>query len=383
VEKTLNNIVTELPKLSATETALEKAKEEIRGIESEIAAKEKSIREESISVGEVTGKPSMMLRDARKLVNLYDLKMKQLVDSGYTPGSLEVLKRKVDESITAKEMLIEVKEKIAACKKSDESLTSECSALTEESKKLEEEVKSLKPVREEYQKAKNEVSAIRDRYSGVRANLEGLRKQQEEIESNLKRIQSYRTAVKDLKDRQNELENDISDYRNLETVFHRDGIPSVILRRIIPRVASEASSILAQLTEGRYDAITIEEQEDGKLNIWVKDGDEKYGVHRFSGGEKVRIALAVRLAVSKVLSELPEAGKRLSRMKTLIIDEGDLGSLDGEGLNSTMAIINDLTKLFSLTVLISHLDAVKGWVNGNYVIIRRGATEKGSTIEYA
>jgi exonuclease SbcC len=280
-------------------------------------------------------------------------------------------------------MLIEVKEKIAACKKSDESLTSECSALTEESKKLEEEVKSLKPVREEYQKAKNEVSAIRDRYSGVRANLEGLRKQQEEIESNLKRIQSYRTAVKDLKDRQNELENDISDYRNLETVFHRDGIPSVILRRIIPRVASEASSILAQLTEGRYDAITIEEQEDGKLNIWVKDGDEKYGVHRFSGGEKVRIALAVRLAVSKVLSELPEAGKRLSRMKTLIIDEGDLGSLDGEGLNSTMAIINDLTKLFSLTVLISHLDAVKGWVNGNYVIIRRGATEKGSTIEYA
>jgi DNA repair exonuclease SbcCD ATPase subunit len=97
----------------------------------------------------------------------------------------------------------------------------------------------------------------------------------------------------------------------------------------------------------------------------------------------VRIALAVRLAVSKVLSELPEAGRRLSRMKTLIIDEGDLGSLDGEGLNSTMAIINDLTKLFGLTVLISHLDAVKGWVGGNYVILHRGDRERGSTVEYA
>jgi DNA repair exonuclease SbcCD ATPase subunit len=196
------------------------------------------------------------------------------------------------------------------------------------------------------------------------------------------RIESYRGTAKDLKEKQKDLEQSISDYRSLETVFHRDGIPSAILKRIVPRVASEASSILAELTEGRYDAITIEEQ-DGKLNIWVKDGEEIYGVHRFSGGEKVRIALAVRLAVSKVLSELPEAGRRLSRMKTLIIDEGDLGSLDGEGLNSTMAIINDLTKLFGLTVLISHLDAVKGWVGGNYVILHRGDRERGSTVEYA
>lgn len=383
VEKTLNDIVTELPKLSATETMIEKIKEEINEAESEIADRRKSIKEESILVGEVAGNRSMILRDARKLADYYDLKMKQLVDSGYSPGSLDVLKRKLDESVTAKEMLIGLNERIATSKKSVESLTAECSTLNEDYRRLEEEVRSLEPVREDYQKTRNEVSTIQNCYSDLRAKLEGLRKRQDDIESNLNRIQSYRTTVRDLKEKQNELELDISDYRNLETVFHRDGIPSVILRRIIPRVASEASSILAELTEGRYDAITIEEQEDGKLNIWVKDGDEKYGVHRFSGGEKVRIALAVRLAVSKVLSELPEAGKRLSRMKTLIIDEGDLGSLDGEGLNSTMAIINDLTKLFGLTVLVSHLDAVKGWVNGNYVIIRRGTAEKGSTIEYA
>jgi DNA repair exonuclease SbcCD ATPase subunit len=148
-------------------------------------------------------------------------------------------------------------------------------------------------------------------------------------------------------------------------------------------VASEASQILAQLSDGRYDAITIEEQGDGKLNIWVNDGDQRYGVHRFSGGEKVRIALAVRLAVSKVLSELPEAGKMLSKMRTLIIDEGDLGSLDSEGVNSTIGIIQDLTKLFGLTILISHLETVKGWVGGNYVMVHKGERESSSTIEYA
>lgn len=383
VEKSLNKIVTELPKQSATETRLEKIMEEINDVENRIADKQKAVKEGSISVGEDAGKRSMLLRDAKNLANYYDVKVKQLVDSGYSQESLEALKEKVVESTTAKETLIRVKEKLATSEKSDESLGSECSTLSEESKKLEEEVRSLKPVREEYQKAKEEVSVIQKRCSELKASIEGLRKEQEDIESNLRRIQSYRKTIEDLKEKQNELERSISDYRNLETVFHRDGIPSVILRRIIPRVASEASSILLELTEGRYDAITIEEQEDGKLNIWVKDGDQMYGVHRFSGGEKVRIALAVRLAVSKVLSELPEAGKRLSRMKTLIIDEGDLGSLDSEGLNSTMAIINDLTRLFGLTVLISHLDAVKSWVNGNYVIVRRGESESGSTIEFA
>jgi exonuclease SbcC len=383
VENTLNNIVTELPKLSATETKLENIKEEISEVTTKVAEKQRALKEESLTIGEISGRGSMSLKSARIVVSDYVLKLEQLANSGYTPDALDVLKREVDESASAKEESIESKEKVAAINSTVEFLTSECSILDDESIKLEQEVKSLHPLKEEYQKAKDNVSTIQYRYSELKADLEGLRKQRDEIELNLKRIESYRATARDLKEKQKELEQNISDYRSLEAVFHRDGIPSAILKRIIPRVASEASSILAELTERRYDAITIEEQEDGKLNIWVKDGDEKYGVHRFSGGEKVRIALAVRLAVSKVLSELPEVGRRLSRMKTLIIDEGDLGSLDGEGLNSTMAIINDLTKLFGLTVLISHLDAVKGWVGGNFVIIHRGDLEKGSTIEYA
>jgi DNA repair exonuclease SbcCD ATPase subunit len=70
-------------------------------------------------------------------------------------------------------------------------------------------------------------------------------------------------------------------------------------------------------------------------------------------------------------------------MKTLIIDEGDLGSLDGEGLNSTIEIINELTKLFGLTILISHLEAVKGWAGGNYAMIERGELGANSRIEYS
>jgi DNA repair exonuclease SbcCD ATPase subunit len=341
------------------------------------------LKDGRLMVGDVEGKGLVSLKDAEALISSLDTKIAQIAKSGYDPQTLERLKSELDEATSAKESLIEAKQRVASVKETINSLTKETSVLRRDASKLEEEIRSSTGVEEEYQNAKEELSNLRNEYLELTAKLEGLKKQRDEVESNLRNIETYRATLKDLSKKQKEAEQDISYYRQLESVFHRNGIPSSILKRIIPRVASESSSILVELSNGRYDAVTIEEQEDGRLNIWVKDGEEKYGVHRFSGGEKVRIALSVRLAVSKVLSEMPEAGKRLSRMKTLIIDEGDLGSLDGEGVNSTIEIINGLTKLFGLTILISHLEAVKGWAGGSYVIVNRGERGTGSTTEYA
>jgi exonuclease SbcC len=383
VDETLRNLVDELPKLSVSETKMKAIIERIDEAGKTLSRKQNTVRDGDLAVGEIEGRGQMTLKDARQLVKECVGQIDQLVCSGYDPSAFDDLKKKAEEASTAREELAKIKVKIAAAEDAVESLTKEQDTLRRESSDLHRGIEASKSIRQEYQKAKETHSEIQDRYTKIKEDINGFRKQREEIETNLKSIAGHKATIKDLSSKQKALEREISDYRRLEPVFHRDGIPSAILKRIIPRVASESSSILAQLSGGRYDAVTIEEQEDGKLNIWVKDGEAKYGVHRFSGGEKVRIALAVRLAVSKVLSELPEAGKRLSRMKTLIIDEGDLGSLDGEGVNSTMDIINELTKLFGLTILISHLEAVKGWAGGNYAIIQRGGLGESSRIDYS
>jgi exonuclease SbcC len=383
VDETLRNLVDELPKLSVSETKMKAIIERIDEVGKTLSQKQKTVKDGDLAVGEIEGRGQMSLKDARQLVKECAGQIDRLVCSGYDPSAFDHLKRRAEEASTAREELAKIKVKIAAAEDAVESLTKEQDTLRQESSDLQKGIAASKSIRQEYQKAKETHSKIQDRYTKIKEDINGFRKQREEIETNLNSIVGHKATIKDLGSKQKALEREISDYRRLEPVFHRDGIPSAILKRIIPRVASESSSILAQLSSGRYDAVTIEEQEDGKLNIWVKDGEAKYGVHRFSGGEKVRIALAVRLAVSKVLSELPEAGKRLSRMKTLIIDEGDLGSLDGEGLNSTIEIINELTKLFGLTILISHLEAVKGWAGGNYVMIQRGELGASSKIEYS
>jgi exonuclease SbcC len=382
VDETLDNLVAELPKLSILETRKRDITERIGEVDKTLSEKQQTIKEETLMIGDIDNKGPMSLKNLRKLAEKESADVDRLIESGYDPLVFDELKKKADEAITAREELAIIKVKIAATETTIESLTKDHDALAHESSALENALEGSKPIKEEYEKSRANLKDTQNDYTEIEKETEGFRKQREEIENNLRNIASHKATIADLIKKQKLLEHEISDYKRLEPAFHRDGIPSAILKRIIPRVASESSSILNQLSDGRYDAVTIEEQEDGKLNIWVKDGDQKYGVHRFSGGEKVRIALSVRLAISKVLSELPEAGKRLSRMKTLIIDEGDLGSLDGEGLNSTIDIVNELTKLFGLTILISHLDAVKGWAGGNYVIIHRGERGGGSTIEY-
>jgi exonuclease SbcC len=383
VDETLDILVSELPKLSVFETKLNDITERINDISTRLSERRSLLKEEDLIIGEIDGKGQISLRDANRILKEHDARIGHLISAGYDPAKYEELRQKADEATRAREELVRIRQDALSVESVIKSLTEEHDTLFEECKELNAEIESTKPTKENYQNARTELSTTREQYTDIRGQLERLESKKEEIQENVEDIKSYKSDIRDLINQQKEVECEISDYRKLESVFHRDGIPSVILRRIIPRVASESSYILSQLSDGRYNAITIEEQDDGKLNIWVNDGEQKYGVHRFSGGEKVRIALAVRLAISKVLSELPEAGKRLSKMRTLVIDEGDLGSLDGEGVNSTIAIIQDLTKLFGLTILISHLEAVRGWVGGNYVMIHRGNLESGSTIEYA
>jgi exonuclease SbcC len=383
VDETLDHLVSEIPRLSVFETKLNNIIERIKDVSSTLSERQSVLKEESLIIGEIDGIGQVSLGDANRILKESDAKISRLISAGYDPTKYDELRKKADEAIKAREELVRIKQGASGIESDIKSLTEEHDTLFKECKELSGEIESTKSIRENYQNARTELSVTQKQYAEVKEQLGGFKSKREEIQENLQNIKSYKSDIRDLINQQKEVECEISDYRKLESVFHRDGIPSAILRRIIPRVASESSYILSQLSDGRYDAITIEEQDDGKLNIWVNDGSQKYGVHRFSGGEKVRIALAVRLAVSKVLSELPEAGKRLSKMRTLVIDEGDLGSLDGEGVNSTIAIIQDLTKLFGLTVLISHLEAVRGWVGGNYVVIHRGDHEKGSTVEYA
>ena len=90
--------------------------------------------------------------------------------------------------------------------------------------------------------------------------------------------------------------------------FGLDGIQYMIIRGVVPEIMRQSNDILAAMTGGRMavDIRTEREQKSTKtvvnsLEVWINTitgGNRPYQSH--SGGEKVKIALAVTLGLADV-----------------------------------------------------------------------------------
>lgn len=127
----------------------------------------------------------------------------------------------------------------------------------------------------------------------------------------------------------------LADYQTLANSFGIDGIQYVIIRGIVPEIQGRANAILSAMTGGRM-AVDFRTERENKTNskivnsldVWITSltgGCRPYSNH--SGGEKVKIALAVTLALADVKAR--RAGVQLGM---LFIDEPPF--LDGDGTDA-------------------------------------------------
>jgi exonuclease SbcC len=146
-------------------------------------------------------------------------------------------------------------------------------------------------------------------------------------------------------------------------VFHRKGVVMYAVNRLLPELQIETTRNLDDLTDGRLRRVKLETHEESSgygIRILVEGVDgEWHDVGIFSGGERTQINAALRFAIAKELASMPQVGRTYGRMKTLFIDEGDLGSLDTE--RSRELFVAKLFKMgafFEKVILITHLAEV-------------------------
>ena len=137
-------------------------------------------------------------------------------------------------------------------------------------------------------------------------------------------------------------------------------IPVLIMENAIPMLEQEANSVLGRVSSSgmtvRLDTQKTLKSRDGlaeTLDIVVRDvfGERPY--EAYSGGERFRLDLSLRIGLSKLLAH--RAGAKL---ETLVIDEG-LGSLDDEGLQQLRECLSALQQEFKLVRVVTHVDAMK------------------------
>ena len=118
-----------------------------------------------------------------------------------------------------------------------------------------------------------------------------------------------------------------------------------------PELADRASRFLGDLTDGRYDAVDIDDQ----YNVLVLEGSEVQPV--ISGGEEDVVHLALRLSIAQMVSD--RAGQPLS---LLVLDE-IFGSLDEGRRQHVVALLRGLGDRFPQVVLITHIESVRDAVD--------------------
>ena len=117
--------------------------------------------------------------------------------------------------------------------------------------------------------------------------------------------------------------------------------------QVRPELSEIGSAFLAQLTDGRYTSMEIDE---GYNLLVLDEGEEKPVI---SGGEEDIANLVLRLSLSQMIAE--RAGHPLS---LLILDEV-FGSLDVARRDNVVQLLHNLEDRFEQVILITHIEGIR------------------------
>lgn len=201
-----------------------------------------------------------------------------------------------------------------------------------------------------------ESSRIHDESEQKRRDLDVIGREIARLEERLARLDTLAGEVHLATRERDSLRDEQELLTALERAYGPNGIPAFIVENTaIPQIEAEACRILRDLgTEYQVELHTQRETKAGgvtdALDIVVYDGIRARPYEGFSGGEKTRIELALRIALAHLL-----ANRRGAESRVLVIDEPD--GLDSAGMAALADVLRRLHAdgVFEKILLVSHV----------------------------
>jgi len=120
--------------------------------------------------------------------------------------------------------------------------------------------------------------------------------------------------------------------------------------RVRPALEHEASALVRELTDGRYEKMEFDDNYRVKL---LDRFDDSYAIERFSGGEADVASLSARVALSEII-----AARGSEALGFVVLDEV-FGALDAERRRNVLLALDRLKKTFGQIFIISHVADVQ------------------------
>jgi DNA repair exonuclease SbcCD ATPase subunit len=260
-------------------------------------------------------------------------------------------------------------EQIKRLKKSKESIDAECKANIDS---LETKKKSAQ---EELDKSNKELESINIELKGAYIPESS----KEQLESDLRsctkerdrqnialgmktqvlgEIENAKMARVEVVKSLGEIDHSLKHERFIEEMFGADGIKSLIIMSVTPRLTDLANRYLAELSD-RPISVDFVTSYEGKtktiedFKILVTRGLKTSDIKSFSGGERKTIEFAVHFAISDIVRE--KSGCNIS---TLFLDE-PFDSLDESKINRCVRLLRSLNEQFPTIFAMCHIAYAK------------------------
>jgi exonuclease SbcC len=240
-------------------------------------------------------------------------------------------------------------------------LTAQIKTLTSQLATLSKLEQSLRNSEKEFLNLESEIKRLQGRVIEATRDLASARGGVKALEQQVREIEQMKPEIEKLRKSTEKQMSEQEIYTILkDEIFHRKGVLIYAIGQILQSIGREASIILGEITDNRLNNIHLKPYDDtkgGGVKIEVEGVDGLFHeVSTFSGGEKTQVNASLRFAIAKELASMPQVGKSYGNMKTLFIDEGDLGSLDTEQSRRLFVRkLFSLGDLFEKVILITHI----------------------------
>jgi len=218
--------------------------------------------------------------------------------------------------------------------------------------KTKKRVLELKERQSTAQLSEKAFARLRDSYEAAATELRscelaalGAEKELEAARASRAAAEAARTELERVQQRLRGLTHDRRLHDELDQAY--TDIRSDLNAHLRPELSELASGFLAELTDGRYTDLELDED----YNVIVKEDDIPKPV--ISGGEEDLANLVLRLAISQMIAE--RAGQAFS---LLILDEV-FGSLDDSRRHNVVELLRHLHDRFEQVILITHIESVR------------------------
>ena len=212
------------------------------------------------------------------------------------------------------------------------------------------------------------LSSLREQIDRMNVEYGSLVKNSEDLEQQLDTQKQLQTEL-------DKLNAEYATYDKLREYFGKDGIQSVIIDNVIGELETYTNDVLSRIcNEPTTIAIKTQKQNDNgswaeTFDIEVSSDGRVDDLDTYSGGESLRVSLALRLSLSSILS------KRMGgTMSFLLMDEVD-APLDEKGTEMLVSIVRQLSKEMKI-LLITHNEKLKDKFNDIIIVNKTSAGSK-------